>query len=94
MKIKIYDYSGKKKEVKIKNFEEVVRLAIEVVSGDEILHILYKDYSTEEYDSCEFGRLYDFDDDYYIIYDITNNTNLLDKWKKRKDSYDDEWRKE
>lgn len=85
--INIMDYQGKKSKVKIDNFDNVVRLEIEVISGDEILYVLYKDYSTEKYDSAE-DRIMDFNDAFYCIYDITKNINHLDKWKKRTSSYD------
>ena len=85
--INIMDYQGKKTKVKIDNFENVIKLEIEVVSGDELLYVLYKDYSTEMYDSSDC-RLMDYSDAYYCIYDITKNINHLDKWKKRTSSYD------
>lgn len=85
--ITITDYNNVKKKVKIDNFEDVVRLEIEVVSGDEILYVLYKDYSAEKYDSSGC-RHTDYLDAYYCIYDITKNINHLDKWKKRTSSYD------
>lgn len=85
--ITIMDYNNVKKKVKIDNFDNVVRLEIEVMSGDEILRVLYKDYSVEKYDSSN-SRLMDFNDAFYCIYDITKNINHLDKWKKRTSSYD------
>lgn len=89
--ITIMNYQAKKVPVKIKNFEEVVKLTIEVISGDEILKVLYKDYNIEEYDSCyllDNCRIMDFQDDLYTIYDITENINYIDSWSKRKNSYD------
>lgn len=89
--IEIMDYENVKRKIKIDDFENVVKLNIKVVTGDEILQIIRKDYSEESYDSCDF-RLRDFLDDYYTIYDITKNINYLKKWKKRTDSYDDSWK--
>ena len=89
--IEIMNYAGKKVPVEIKNFNNVVKLIIEIVSGDEILHVLYKDYIEETYDSCymlDDFRIMDFFDDKYTIYDITKNINCIDSWSKRKDSYD------
>lgn len=88
--IEIMDYNDNKAPVKIENFENVVRLTIEVVSGDEILHVLYKDYTQEEYDSCYMlknFRMQDYYDDEYIIYDITKNIDYIDSWSKRETSY-------
>ena len=89
--IKIMNYQNKKVNVKIKDFENVVRLRIEVVSGDEILHVLYKDYSVQKYDSAyllDIGRIMDYHDDLYIIYDITKNIDFIKSWNKRTNSYD------
>lgn len=85
--ISIMDYKGKKTKVKIDNFENVIKLEIEVLSGDELLYVLYKDYSTERYDSSD-NRFMDYSDAYYCIYDTTKNIDYLDKWKKRTSSYD------
>jgi hypothetical protein len=84
------NYQAKKVPVKIKNFEEVIKLTIEVISGDEILQVLYKDYNIEEYDSCyllDDYRVMDFQDNLYTIYDITRNIDYIKTWSKRKDSY-------
>ena len=89
--IKIMNYNCNEVPIKIKDFDEVVRLTIEVVSGDEILHILYKNYKEDTYDSCYLlgnYRYMDFFDNEYVIYDTTKGINKLDKWKKRKNSYD------
>jgi hypothetical protein len=85
--IKLMDYAGTKKSIVIDNFEDVVRLTIEVVSGDEILHVLYNNYDIKEYDSSN-DRMMDFADDEYCIYDTTKDINLISKWAKRKSSYD------
>ena len=88
--IEIMDYKSDKVPVKIENFDNVVRLTIEVISRDEILNILYKDYTQEKYDSCHMlhnFRIQNFYDDEYIIYDITKNIDYINSWSKRKNSY-------
>lgn len=85
--ITIMDYRERKSKVKIDNFENVVRLEIEVISGDEILYVLYKDYTSKKYDSAN-NRVENYLDAFYCIYDITKNIDYLDKWKKRTSSYD------
>ena len=87
MKIEIMEYDGEKHEVLINKFEDVVKLNIKVVTGDEILCILYKDYTEKEIDSSDC-RITDYFDDYYTIYDITKNINKIEEWSKRKNSYD------
>ncbi len=91
--ITIRNFKNNKRNIKIKDFENVVRLSIEVISGDEILKILRKDYSEEEYDSCDC-RIFDFSDDYYTIYDITKNIDFIKQWNKRKNSYNYDLKKE
>lgn len=89
--IEIMDYRGKKTTIKIRNFNDVVKLQVEVISGDEVLHILYKDYSQETYDSCYMlnnSRMINYFDFFYTIYDITENVDRIEKWAKRKSSYD------
>lgn len=91
--ITIRDFENNKRNIKIKDFENVVRLSIEVVSWDEILKILRKDYSEESHDSNDYRSLAFFDD-YYTIYDITKNIDFIKQWNKRKDSYNYDLRKE
>lgn len=85
------DYNNVKKKIVINNFEEVVKLNINIVSGDEILEVMYKDYSTKEYDSSDCRRM-DFYDGGYCIYDITKGFDDIKNWNKREDSYDYEER--
>ncbi|NLV90069.1 MAG: hypothetical protein GX032_01155 [Tenericutes bacterium] len=85
--IEIMDYNNIRKIAKVEDFDNVVRLEIKVLSGDEILKILYKDYSVKAFDSAT-NRFEDHLDAYYCIYDITKNINHLDKWNKRTSSYD------
>jgi len=49
----IYDYSDTPVEIIIPNYEDVVAASCEVISGDEILTITYKDGSHKTYDSCD-----------------------------------------
>ena len=85
--ITIMDYNDKKTDIKIDNFEDVVRLSINVVTGDEILNVLYKDYSEEEHDSNDY-RMSDLHDDSYCIYDTTKDIDYIENWNKRESSYD------
>jgi hypothetical protein len=85
--IEIMNFENTRKTAKLEDFENVVRLEIRVISGDEILNILYKDYSVKAFDS-DTNRTENYFDAHYCIYDITNNINHLDKWNKRNSSYD------
>lgn len=92
MFVKILDYTDYPKMVDVGNLDDIVRMYIKVISGDEVLHVTYKDGTHKTYDSCDIGRLMDFHDDAYTIYDVDDPTkNLLndEKFLNRKDSY---WR--
>ena len=84
--IEIMDYDDKKTKIVIDNFEKVVKIKIEVKTGDEILKILYKDYSEKEFDSSNC-RLTDYFDDEYYIYDTTKKIDYISNWEKRISSY-------
>ena len=95
--LKIMDYRDKKVSVKINNFENVIKITISVVSGDEIMNVLYKDYTEENFDSCYMlgnYRIMGFNDGEYCIYDKTKNRDEIKKWNKRKTSYDSLWEEE
>lgn len=91
MKIKLLDWSGKASFVDV-DIDKVAVMTIRVVTGDEILNVIYKDYSVEEFDSCN-AREMDFYDGSYEIYDFRNNKDdnlLFDKrFLNRTSSYDD-----
>ena len=93
MTIELIDYDGIKVKKRIGKKEDVAVINIEVVSGDEIAIVIYKDYSTKHFDSSD-TRMIDFHDDSYNIYDYTKENNLIDNplWLNRKTSYDDKWR--
>lgn len=75
-----------KTPIDLDRLDGILRIDIQVISGDEIATIIYKNGSKEVRDSGCF-RTIDFDDGEYCIYqaDLTND---IDKWLKRKDSYD------
>ena len=85
--ITILDYSATPKSIVINNFKDVVKINVRVVSGDEILEVLFNDYRIEHYDSYT-DRCEDYPDSYYCIYDTTKKINNLRKWSKRSNSYD------
>ena len=87
MKLFIMDFESNKVPVALKDFKNVVRMRIEVLTGDEILHVIYRDYHEETYDS-RWDRMMCFPDANYVIYDITEDINDIEKWSKRKDTYD------
>jgi len=59
--VTIRDYGTKRTKVVIKDFENVSSIFVFVVSGDEVLSVLYKDGHTERFDSsdCRVTDYYD-----------------------------------
>ena len=85
MNVKLLDYSGKEVVVDVGNIEDIA-----VMTGDEILTVIYKDYSKKIFDSSEC-RIGCFHDDAYDIYNINDGTNMLnnEKFVNRTNTY---WR--
>lgn len=86
--IEIMDYQGNKRTIDI-DMDNVGAINLEVITGDEILTVVYKDYTTERFDSSCDRRMdyYDYD---YVVFNEAKGINLLedDKWLNRKSSYD------
>lgn len=91
MKLRLLDYKNRVKEFEIGNIEDIARIVIDVVTGDEVAWVFYKDFTEDIFDSCEC-RGCDWHDGRYVIYDFrkSNEENLLfnQKWLNRETSYD------
>lgn len=85
----IRDYTDNPTAITIEDFETVDKIYIEVVTGDEILHVIRKDFSEDIYDSSGC-RVIDFADGCYPVYWPERGINLLDdpKWFECEDSYE------
>ena len=77
MTIKLLDWRGDKVEVDVGNIENIGAMRIEVITGDEILRVLYKDFTIDEFDSS-YSRVQDYYDGEYEIYNATTGRNLLE----------------
>ena len=86
MKIKLLDYENKIKVIDVGDIKEIGSMYIEVLSGDEVLYVIYKDYTIKEFDSSN-TRCEDRHEGRYLIYNEQLGINLL----KDKDFYDDLW---
>ena len=88
MKIAILDYKDRVKEVNVE-LKDIRRMFVTVVTGDEILHVIYKNGDEEIFDSSS-DRTRDFYDGDYELYntDIEPEINELDnpEWLNR-DNY-------
>lgn len=89
MTIKLLDYKDKETLVDVGELETIGRMEIDVVSGDEILTVVYKDFTTRKFDSSS-NRMMDFPDGGYMIYNANQKENALfdPRFVNRKSSYD------
>ena len=89
MKIRLLDYKNKIIVVDVGDIKEIGSMYIEVLSGDEVLYVIYKDYTIKEFDSSN-TRCEDSHDGGYSIYNEQIGINLLkdEDFLNRKDSYD------
>ena len=92
MKIRLLDYKNKIIVVDVGDIKEIGSMYIEVLSGDEVLYVIYKDYTIKTFDSSN-TRCKDNLDARYPIYNKITGLNLLkDKdFLNRIDSYDYLW---
>lgn len=90
MTINIIDYAGNKTPIDIGDLDNVLTLAIRVITGDEILTVVDKNGKIDEYDSSD-GRINNYFDDSYIVFNRAEGINLLEdpNFMEREDSY---WR--
>lgn len=94
MNITIMNYNDEKVTVDVG--DNVATINIDVISGDEVARVTYKDYTTILYDSADIignWRLMDCYDRSYEVYNFHKEENLIDNplWKNRKTSYDSAW---
>lgn len=89
MTIKLLDYKGTPVEHHVGNIEDIAGMFITVLSGDETLRVIYKDYSEKHFDSsdCRFENYLDYS---YELYNyLKPEESILNKeaFKNRKNSY-------
>lgn len=73
--------------IDLDNLDDVNELTVTVLSGDEILDILYTNNESDQIDSCP-ERSLNFFDGAYIIYSKRKGIDRLDEFLSRKDPYD------
>lgn len=85
----IYDYKGTPTEITINDFEKIKLIFIVVISGDEELHVIYKNCTCEVYETnCD--RNIDYFDGLYIIYNSETDKDLIfdKRWLNSTASYE------
>lgn len=87
--MKIMDFNSKKIEtgVDFDNLENIKKIIIRVISGDEVMSVLYKDGTAKDFDSS-YTRSWDFNDGRYILYAPDMFINRIPQFMRRKSSYD------
>lgn len=60
------NYEGEKTAVVIPDFENVTRMRVEIITGDEILFVQHSNQQITKYDSAE-DRMVDFFDEWYEL---------------------------
>lgn len=86
----LYDYSDEPHEFDVDLDDEGIAVArLEVVSGDEVLEVIYKNGDISMFDSCYGYRLMDFHDAMYVL--VVDGKWVVDRERflSRKGSYDD-----
>lgn len=86
----LYDYSGDPHEFDVDLDDDEIAVArLDVVSGDEVLEVIYRDGDISRFDSCYEYRLMDFHDDTFIL--VCGGKWVVDKERflARSGSYDD-----
>ena len=89
MELILYNYRGLPTvHDDIGSIEDIIRIEIEVVTGDEVATVVYDDYSIKYFDSAH-DRIADYYHGSYEIYNFQTGLNLLESWKDRtSDTYD------
>lgn len=74
MIVKLLDYQNRAVNVDVGDIENIGSMTIEVVTGDEVLTVVYKDYTIKKFDSCD-SRIEDCFDARYEIYNSITGVN-------------------
>lgn len=90
MKLKIFDYNNRPKEVDIGDIENIDVVVMRILSGDEVLYVIHKDGSEAVFDSSD-DRIHDFDDGIYLLYSDSGATKTLldEKFLNRNRNWDE-----
>lgn len=94
-KIKLLNYKNDSQEVEIDDFENVSLILLKVVTGDELLEVIYEGGKVKKIDPWEFTRMADYPDYEYDIFDrhfgyddLVDGMIFEDEWINRADSYE------
>ena len=75
MVIKILDYKSRGKEVDVGELKDIRKMTVDVITGDEILNVTYKDGSYKRFDSSD-DRTRAFYDGNYELYNTETEPEI------------------
>lgn len=89
MTVKLFDYQAKEVEFDVGDINDIGAMSIQVLSGDEVLTVIYKDFTSRSFDSCSTGRYVGYNDGCYEVYNANTGVNLFNSkaFTNRNDSY-------
>ena len=89
MTVTLLDYESRPVVVEVGELESIGRMDIDILSGDEILTVIYKDYTIKKFDSCPGGRIHGYEDGGYELYNAITGVNYFnrDAFMNRTSSY-------
>ena len=88
MKIKLMNAFEDMVEFDVGKIKDINLIVINVVSGDEIMDVYYKNGETKTFDSDRHGRCMSFQDARYVLYQPGVINKLKDKqWQEREYQY-------
>lgn len=66
-KVKIVDFAGSIKTIILKDISSITSIKVKILTGDEVLKVMYKDGHSKTYDSCSGIRLANLYDGEYEL---------------------------
>lgn len=98
-KVCVRDYTNQKKEIVIRNFEDVEKIVVAVFSGDEVLNITYKNdnsmtslYNSDDRMTSYYDGSYNLPLEYIDLFSNFNGSSYdlmeiadFDEWEKLKE---------
>ena len=92
MTLKLLNYARREAHFDIGNLEDIERIDLMILTGDEIATVTYKNGDKREFDSdVDENRMSGYFDSCYNIYDMLHTENSLlnnGRWLSRTSSYD------
>lgn len=88
--LKIVDFSDKVIDtaIDLDAMEDIKKINVSIISGDEVLYVEYMDGRLETIDSCPSGRIYGFFDGSYTLFDReTGYSHITKEWLSLRNSY-------